>query len=83
MVSSTIQGVEVKLGVLNQQKIKISGINSHLRTSCLSPRFKLEDVGVIMSGSNLSSSKFQMTFQIGLGLRANLISIQQTQIGTP
>jgi hypothetical protein len=81
-VSSTIQGLELKLGALKLM-IKISGINSHSRTSFLSPRLKLEDVGVKIAGSNLSSSKFQMIVQIGLGPRANLRSILQTQIETP
>ena len=81
-MSSTIQGMDIMVGVLKLM-IKIIGINSHSRTSSLSPRFKLEDVGVKIGGSNLSSSKFQMIVQIGLGLRANLRSIQQTQIETP
>jgi hypothetical protein len=78
-VSSTIQGLEVKLGGLKLM-IKVSGINSHSRTSSRSPRFKLEGVGVVMPGSNLSSSKFQMIARIGVGPRANLRSTQRTQI---
>jgi hypothetical protein len=70
------------LGVLKLM-IKISGINSHSRTSCLLARFKLEEMGVMMHGSNLSSSKFQMIVPFGLGPRANRRSIQQTQIGKP
>jgi hypothetical protein len=81
-VSSTIQGLELMPGGLKLM-IKISGINSHSRPSCLWPRFKLEDKAIGIIGSNLSSSKFQMTVRIGLGPRANRGSIQQTQIGTP
>jgi hypothetical protein len=81
-VSSTIQGMDIMLGSLKLM-IKISGINSHSRTSSLSLRFKLEAEGMPMNGSNLSSSKFQMIVQIGIGLRANLSSILETQIETP
>ena len=81
-MNSTIQGMEVMLGALKLM-IKISGINSHSRTSSLSPRFKLEDVGLMIAGSNLSSSKFQMIVKIGLGPRVNLKSIQETQIKIP
>jgi hypothetical protein len=81
-VSFTIQAMDGMLGLL-KLVIKISGIISHSRTSCLWPRFKLEEEGIKINGSNLSSSKFQMTVRIGLGLRANRRSIQQTQIGTP
>ena len=69
------------LGVL-QLLIKISGINLHSGTSCQLARFKLEVVEVMINGSDLSSSKFQMTVKIGHVPRANQRSILQTQIGT-
>ena len=46
-------------------------------------RFKQKEDLIVINGSNLSSSKYQMTVQIGLGLRANLRFILQTQIETP
>jgi hypothetical protein len=83
-VRSRIQGLDLRLGLLEIMiKTKISGINSHSRTSCLWPRFKLEEVELVIVGSNLSSSKFQMIVKIGFGPRANRRSIMQTQIETP
>ena len=81
-MSSTIQGLEVIAGVLRPM-IKISGINSHSKRSRLWPRFKHKEEDVVINGSNLSSSKFQMTVQSGIGPRVNLKFILEIQIGTP
>jgi hypothetical protein len=81
MVSSTINSLEVIAGLL-KHVIKISGIKSHSRISCLWPKLKQEEERIRMNGSNLSSSKFQMTVKIGLGPRKNRRSIQLTQIVT-
>ena len=59
-MSSTIQGLEAMLGVL-ELMIKISGIDSYSRISCLWPKFKRKEVEIMIAGSNLSSSRFQMT----------------------